>query len=64
VPEEVTSVLSFVIFRAMLPDILEYLVVQTKENEMIGRSKRRGKDEICVRMKPLSNISRLIVERD
>jgi hypothetical protein len=44
VAEEETSVLSFVIFRAMLPDILEYLVVQTKENEMIGRSKRRGKD--------------------
>jgi hypothetical protein len=61
VAEEENSVWSFVMFRSMLPEILEYWVVRTKLNEMIARSKRRGKDENCIRMGPLSNISHLVV---
>jgi len=61
VAEEENSIWSSVIFRSMLPEILEYLVVRTKVNEMIGRSKGRRKDENFVRMEPLSNISRLVV---
>jgi hypothetical protein len=61
VAKEENSIRSFVIFKSVLPEILEYWVVRTKMNDMIGRSKRRRKDENCIRMEPLSNISRLFL---
>jgi hypothetical protein len=41
VVEEENLIWSFVIFRFMLPEILEYWFVRTKVNEMIGRSKEK-----------------------